>query len=196
MSFPPSGPEWTFPKKAPINCFKNVFSKHLLTNQNAAEGNNYLFVTKFPEKKKFPFLGICSKTNIWFGTRTRNKCRKKEDNVLEGYMYESIRHEYRCFINQTHIWKWSWYAFLCAENLTCIDNKQSKRNKLKQLFVCHKMTNKKKFPFLVIMSKSNICFWTWWQKREFLFFGHVVKNKYLFWAIDQKREFLFLVIVP
>ena len=40
------------------------------------------------------------------------------------------------------------------------------------------MTEKKKFPFSVILSKTNICFRRNDRKREFLFFGHCVQNKY------------------
>jgi len=48
-----------------------------------------------------------------------------------------------------------------------------------QIFVLYMMTEKKNFPFSVILSKTNICFRRNDRKREFLFFGHHVQNKYL-----------------
>ena len=47
-----------------------------------------------------------------------------------------------------------------------------------QIFVWDKMTEKKNFPFSVILSKTNICFRRNDRKREILFFGHCDQNKY------------------
>ena len=92
-----------------------------------------------------------------------------------------MKRKNRCFINQTHIWKWSLDALFLAENLTCIGIKQSKTMQMKQLFVCDRMTRKKKFPFFVIWSKTNICFCMMTKKGKFLFF----------WSCDQKQIFNF-----
>ena len=48
-----------------------------------------------------------------------------------------------------------------------------------EIFVSDTMSGKKKFPFSVIASKTNICFWQNDRKREILFSGHCVQNKYL-----------------
>ena len=47
-----------------------------------------------------------------------------------------------------------------------------------QIFVLDTMSGKKKFPFSVILSKTNICFRRNDRKREFLFSGHCVQNEY------------------
>ena len=48
-----------------------------------------------------------------------------------------------------------------------------------EIFVLYTMSGKKKFPFSVIASKTNICFCQNDRKREILFSWHCVQNKYL-----------------
>ena len=119
-------------------------------------------------------------------------CRKKEEVCLEAYEPQNMKRKNRCFITQTHIWKWSWNAFFSAENLTCIGSNQSKTMKLKQLFVCDKMTKKKKFPFLVIWSKTNICFCMMIKKGNFFFLVILPKTNIWFYHVTKKGNFFFL----
>ena len=102
-----------------------------------------------------------------------------------------MKRKNRCFINQTHIWKWSldalffgrkscmyWYKTIKNdenETIICLwQNDQKQRNSLfssfgqKQIFVLHDD-----------------------QKREFLFFGHVIKNKYLILPNVPKKNISF-----
>ena len=48
-----------------------------------------------------------------------------------------------------------------------------------EIFVSDTMSGKNKFPFSVMVSKTNICFWQNDRKRQILFSWHFVQNNYL-----------------
>ena len=64
-----------------------------------------------------------------------------------------------------------------------------------QIFVWDKMTEKKNFPFSVILSKTNICLRRNDRKREILFFGTCGRNKYLGTDPSKKIKICCLILL-